>query len=85
MPNEFLTAIVVAAITATGTIICQLLINRSNRDILLYRIGELEKKQDKYNNLQERTHNLETQVKINANDIKVANHRIEDLEKAVER
>ena len=80
MATEFITAIVVASITAGATIICQLLINRSSRDVILYRVGELEKKQDKYNNLQERTHTLETDVKLVKKDIATVTERVEDLE-----
>lgn len=46
-----------------------------------YRIEQLEKKVDKHNNLIERTYELEKDVEVIKNDIKVANHRIDDLEK----
>lgn len=92
MNTEFITAVVVAVITAVGTIICQLLINRSNREksaaenretknLIIYRLGELEKKQDKYNHLQERVYNLERAQAVADKELKVANHRIDDLEK----
>lgn len=45
-----------------------------------YRIEQLEKKVDKHNNLIERTYALEEQQKITEEKIKVANHRIDDLE-----
>ena len=46
-----------------------------------YRIEQLEKKVDKHNNLVERTFKLEEADKLLDEKIKVANHRIDDLEK----
>lgn len=46
-----------------------------------YRIEQLEKKVEEYNNLKDRTSNLESEQKIEDEKIKVINHRIEDLEK----
>ncbi len=45
-----------------------------------YRIEQLEKKVDKHNNLIERTYNIEGDISVIKEDIKVANHRIDDLE-----
>lgn len=50
-----------------------------------YRIGELEKKVDKHNNLIERMYNLEGKVDILEEKQDVANHRIDDLEKGQEK
>ena len=47
-------------------------------DLQQYRIGELEKKVDKHNNLMERTFRLEEKMKT-------ANHRIDDLEAAAKK
>ena len=46
----------------------------------LYRIEQLEKKVDKHNSLVERTYNLEKRAAVVDEEIKVANHRIDDLE-----
>ena len=62
MTTELWQVILAAAIPAVGAIICQLLINRSGQKVVVYRIEQLEKKQDKYNNLQERTYKLEKEV-----------------------
>lgn len=48
--------------------------------LMNYRIEQLEKKVDKHNNLIERTYALEKDNAVIKNDIKVANHRIDDLE-----
>lgn len=88
MPNEVIVALVVAA----GSVLCQLLINRDSRrkqdetrEVLIYRIDQLEKKQDKHNGLIDRMYQLEKKVdahiELSAEQIKVANHRIADLEK----
>ena len=72
-----LEAIITGVITLAGTIITVLVANSKT----IYRIEQLEKKQDKYNNLQERTYNLETKTQLHEEKIKVANHRIDGLEK----
>ena len=84
------TEIVTALIVAGGSIICQLLINASNRkrqesenektkSLIVYRL-ELEHKQDKYNHLQERVFKLERMSAVTDEEIRVVNHRIADLE-----
>lgn len=52
------------------------------RALIDYRLTELEKKVDKHNHLVERTYHLESDMEVIHEQIKVANHRIEDLEKA---
>ena len=46
-----------------------------------YRIEQLEKKVDKHNNIIERTFRLEENDRLLEEKIKVANHRIDDLER----
>lgn len=53
---------------------------KNQNEAVLYRLGQLEKKQDKHNKLIERTYSLEKCVEVHEEKIKVANHRIEDLE-----
>ena len=45
-----------------------------------YRLKELEKKVEKHNNLVERMYRLEDKTELIEEKIRVANHRIEDLE-----
>ena len=52
-----------------------------NSKLTAYRIEQLEKKQDKHNAVIERTYRLEKEVELQAEKIKVANHRIDDLER----
>lgn len=74
------TALITAAGTVIGAIISGIVAlvvssSQHNKTIALveYRLGELEKKQDKHNDLIER-------MTLAEEKIKVANHRIEDLE-----
>ena len=45
-----------------------------------FRIEQLEKKMDKHNNLIERTYKLEQKEAVLEEKLKVANHRLDDLE-----
>ena len=84
--------IVAALISAAAAIIVCIINSNANHKKLLseldkrdalqaYRIEQLEIKVDKHNNLVERTYGLEQHVSLCEEKIKVANHRIEDLEK----
>lgn len=52
-----------------------------NSKLTAYRIEQLEKKQDKHNAVIERTYRLEEAVALQEEKIRVANHRIDDLER----
>lgn len=49
------------------------------------RIEQLEKKVDKHNQVIDRVYKLEKQDAVHNEEIKVANHRIEDLERLQEK
>ena len=51
------------------------------RALLEYKMDELSKRVDKHNNVIERTYKLEELTALQEEKIKVANHRIDDLEK----
>lgn len=51
----------------------------SNR-LTTYRIGQLEKKVEKHNSLVERTYQLEEELEVEKEKIKVINNRLKDLE-----
>lgn len=55
-----------------------------NQKLVIYRLEQLEKAVDKYNNLNERTYSLEKDSEVFCEKIQVANHRIADLEKKLE-
>lgn len=75
------TEIIVAAITLVGALAGTYFSNRKASALIEYRLQELEKKVDKHNNVIERTYKLEERTEVQEEKIKVANHRIEDLEK----
>lgn len=78
--KEILIAAIPNLLTLIGVIVTVEIGNRRTKDIMEYRLQQLEKKQDQHNNLIDRMYKAETDIEVNKNDIKVANHRIEDLE-----
>ena len=78
--------ILAAVISGAVTLIVCMVNNHAQaqktRALLDYRLSELEKKVDKHNHLVERTFRLEGDMEVVHEQIKVANHRIEDLEKS---
>lgn len=78
MPVE--TSIIVALITGGMTLAGTLISNYAIHSKTIYRIEQLEKKQDKHNSLIERMYDLEKSVDVLKEKVSVANHRIDDLE-----
>ena len=76
-------AIIVAALGLAGTLIGSYLANRKSTALIVYRLEQLEQKVSKHNKLVERTYALEESVALLEERQKVANHRIDDLEKDV--
>ena len=72
--------IIVALISLGGTALGTLGGIWATNRLTLYRLEQLEKKVDKHNNVIERVYNLEKNQAVVIEDVKVANHRIEDLE-----
>lgn len=70
------TEIAVSVITLIGTI---LTVYGGNK-LTAYRIEQLEKRVNKHNNLIERTFKIEERLTRDEEQIKVANHRLEELE-----
>lgn len=75
-------AVLVALIGLGGSCLGSIIGVIASGKLTQYRIEQLEKKVDKHNNLVERTYKLEENEKVLEEKIKVANHRIEDLEEA---
>lgn len=86
--------IIVGCITAASAIISQIIIAMTSRKLRLaeaaesrqlitYRLEQLENKVNLHNNVIERTYKLEQQSEVFKEKIAVANHRIEDLEREV--
>lgn len=73
--------IIVALLSLVGTLIGSLCGILAANKLVVYRIEQLEKKVEKHNNVIERVYNLEKDEAVIKEEIKVANHRIDDLEK----
>lgn len=76
-----LSTIIVAALALVGTLVGSYFSNNKTTALVIYRLEQLESKVNKHNNLVERTYHLEEEQSILEEKIKVANHRIDDLEK----
>ena len=74
-------SIVIAILSLAGTIIGSLLGILASNKLVVYRIEQLEKKVEKHNSVIERVYLLEKDDAVIKENIKVANHRIDDLEK----
>lgn len=74
-------SIIVALITGGLSLLGVYLANRKSAAVIEYRLKMLEEKQDKHNQVIERTYILEDRANIQDEKIKVANHRIDDLER----
>lgn len=72
--------ILVAALSLAGTLAGAYLANRKSAALVAYRLAQLERKVDKHNQVIERTYALEEAVSVLDERVKVANHRIADLE-----
>lgn len=80
--GTILAAVISGAVTLVVCMINNHAQAEKTRALLDYRLSELEKKVDKHNHLVERTFRLEGDMEVVHEQIKVANHRIEDLERA---
>lgn len=76
MFETILVALISGSLPLIGTIIS----NVNNHSKTMYRIEQLEKKQDKHNSLIERMYAAEKTIEILEEKQRVANHRIDDLE-----
>ena len=72
--------VIVALLSLCGTLagtFCGIL---TSNKLTMYRIEQLEGKVEKHNKVIERVYNLEKHEAVMEEEIKVANHRIDDLE-----
>lgn len=77
--------IIASCITGLVTLVVCLVTNKAAHDkteaLLVYRLGELERKVDKHNDVIERTYHLEQETAVLQEKLRAANNRIADLEK----
>ena len=70
----------VGLLSFIGTLIGAYWSNKKSQALIAYRLEQLEIKVDKHNHVIERTFQLEERMAVNEEKIRVANHRIDDLE-----
>lgn len=80
--------IIVSLITLIGVIVTSVISffamrkeSADNFKLFIYRVEQLEKKVEKHNSVVDRTYKLEKSQDVMEEQIKVAKHRIDDLEK----
>lgn len=78
------TEIIVALIAVGGGLLGSLGGVIASSKLTTYRIRQLENKVEKHNTVIERTYKLEETEAVMQEQIRVANHRIADLEKQME-
>ena len=81
MPTEVIVALIGLLGSAAGTFTGIMV----SAKLTAYRLSELEKRVEKHNTVIERTYKLEEAQAVMQEQIKVANHRIGDLEKEREQ
>ena len=77
--------IIVALISLGGSGIGSLIGVLASSKLTQYRLEQLEKKVDKHNNVIERMFDLEERASVIEERQRVANHRIDDLERRGEK
>ena len=78
------TEIIVALIASGGGLLGSLVGVIASSKLTTYRIQQLDNKVEKHNTVIERTYKLEETEAVMQKQIRVANHRIADLEKQME-
>lgn len=75
--------LIVSLLSLIGTLVGTLGGILVSNKLTTYRIEQLEKKVEKHNGVIDRVYKLEQREAVHEEEIKVANHRIEDLERKV--
>ena len=81
MSEAIILAIIAAAGSVGGAGIGAYFANKKSTALIAYRLEQLEQKVQAHNNLVDRTYKLEERAEVQDEKLKVANHRIDDLEK----
>ena len=85
--NELIVALVTGGLSLLGTVITVIVGFKqtskqvdAKTDLTIYRIEQLEAKQDKHNTLIERTYKLDENADLMHERMKFANHRLDDID-----
>ena len=77
---------IITGVAALATcLITQSFANRKTTALIEFKLDELTKRVDRHNNVIERTYKLEELTALQEEKIKVANHRIDDLERSTRK
>lgn len=79
MSAEIITTIIVSVATLIGTVITVY----SGSKLTAYRIEQLEKRVNEYNNTKLRMYEAEKKQEVDENRLKVCEHRLSDIEEAM--
>lgn len=85
MTEAVVVALITGGLALIGTLGGSYLSNKRSGALIAFRLETLEQKVQAHNNLIERTFLLERHNEVQDEKLTVANHRIEDLERMVEK
>lgn len=83
--ETIISSVITGIVAITTCLITQGMANRKTIALIEFRLGELQKQVEKHNSVIERTYKLEEQTALQEEKIKVANHRISDIESAIRK
>lgn len=83
--DTIISSIITGAVAITTCLITQGMANRKTVALIEFKLEELSKQVEKHNSVIDRTFKLEEQTAVQEEKIKVANNRIADLERKVEK
>lgn len=83
--ETIISSVITGVVAITTCLITQGMANRKTIALIEFRLGELQKQVEKHNSVIERTYRLEEATALQDEKIKVANHRISDIESALRK
>ena len=83
MSETIIVALITGGLALFGTLGGSYLANRKSAALIAYRLEQLERKVEVHNGVIDRVYKLEERTELQEEKIKVANHRIEDLEQTL--
>lgn len=81
MYETIIASTITGILALLGNLIISYFSNNKTKALILYRLDQIEDKQDKHNKIIERTYINEENIAILDNKMKVSEHRIKDLER----
>ena len=83
--DTIISSVITGAVAITTCLITQGMANRKTVALIEFKLEELSKQVEKHNSVIDRTFKLEELTAVQEEKIKVANNRIADLERKVEK